>query len=92
MIAGKKGDLEMVQIKLTGEQRAALSPLFSEVCENNESGIGCVIVAQVYEDGIVAKVVSGDEATALIFMLGGSLCRVASSLSERNARKHRESK
>ena len=48
----------MIKIDLTKKQKKALKPLFESIVELNKQFITCAIAAQVYEDGVVAKVVS----------------------------------
>ena len=50
----------MIQIDLTKKQKKALKPLFQKVYELNAQSAVCTIAAQVYEDGIVADVVTYD--------------------------------
>ena len=49
---------DMIKIELTKKQKKALKPLFESIVELNKQFITCAIAAQVYEDGIVAKVVT----------------------------------
>lgn len=61
----------MIRVELTSEQIEVLTPLFKQVHDLNEQGINCAIVAQIYEDGLVAKVIKGQEGQALADALGG---------------------
>lgn len=63
----------MIRIELTEEQKLALQGLFSAVRKANGMGGIASIVAQVWEDGFVAKVLHNEQATSLARALGGSL-------------------
>lgn len=54
-----------VMVTLTARQRLTLRPLFDQVKEHNATFTGCVVVAQVWADGLIAKVATGDQLTAL---------------------------
>jgi hypothetical protein len=62
-----------VRIPITEEQAALLEPLFSRVRENNISGVGSVIAAQVLPDGAIVKFLSGKKGKALCEALGGNI-------------------
>lgn len=55
----------LVMVELTAKQRGQLAPLFDEVVAGNAEMEDTCIVAQVYQDGIVATIVRGDEVHAL---------------------------
>ena len=72
------------QIMLTAGQRADLNDLFRRVRTINASvGFGhCAIVAQVFEDGMVVKMLDKAEAAALSRALGGDPTRIVSTPDE----------
>lgn len=67
--------MNILRFELTQWQHDILKPLFEELNEYGTSGIA----AQIYPDGIVAKVMHGEKAKALSTALGGSMeaCRTS---------------
>ena len=72
------------QIMLTAGQRAELNDLFHRVRTiNARGGPGhCAIIAQVFEDGMVVRMLNKAEAAALSRALGGDPTIVASTSDE----------
>lgn len=70
-------------IELTEEQQKQLKPLFDGVYECNREKVRCVIGAQIFRDGIHAKLIAGDKAEKLCAELGGDV--EAASYSARQA-------
>ena len=66
----------MLKIELTEEQKALLEDYFDRVRRGNKVGIQTAIAGQVWEDGIVVKIVTGDGGRALSEALGGNWDRV----------------
>ena len=73
------------QIMLTAGQRADLNDLFHRVRTINASAgsVGnCAIVAQVFEDGMVVKLLDKAEAAALRRALGGDPTKIVHTSDE----------
>lgn len=61
----------MIKVSLTAAQKKTLAPLFKDIEALNCKGVRCAIVAQVYKDGLLVKLLKGKEVTALARALGG---------------------
>jgi hypothetical protein len=59
----KMTDKYMVQFTL--DQTKKMQPLFEVVAQKNRENIPAGIIAQVYPDGVVAKVITGDMVAAV---------------------------
>ena len=63
--------MNTVKINLTYDQVADLSPIFSQLNDIvNDGGFGAIL-AQVYPDGMIVRVVSSDTFLTLQKTLGG---------------------
>lgn len=75
--------MNSLKIDLTEEQLEILEPLFEAVRTNNENGTESAIAAQVWEDGMVVKLMTGEKARALSAALGGKFEHYAYSAADR---------
>lgn len=62
----------MLKIELTEEQKILLKSYFEAIYHANQIGVGAAIAGQVWEDGLVVKLVSGESGRTLSAALGGS--------------------
>jgi len=75
--------MKLIHVELTKEQAEQLKPMFDAVIEANKKGESVAIAAQVWRDGFSAKLLLGNECTALASALGGAPGAKCSSVSEK---------
>jgi len=74
----------MLKIELTKKQKQQLEPYFQAVRTANEKyHPDIAIAAQVFEDGMVVRLMQGDKGKALAKALGGEWSKVHYSAEER---------
>lgn len=57
--------MDPIKIEFTPEQRAQVEPLLKSVEELNGLGVFCMTAGQVFSDGMVIGIVSGERAHEL---------------------------
>lgn len=73
----------LMNIPLTEIQKEMLEDYFEAVRDANFNGDKAAIVAQVFPDGFVVKVLKNDKAEALANALGGNINSVHFSAADR---------
>jgi uncharacterized protein (DUF1501 family) len=69
--------------KLNPDQVFDLKPLFDHLHQLTQQGHDAAIIAQIYPDGLIARVVTGGDITAIQKITGAQPEKTHTTLSER---------